>query len=81
MLADQIETLLVQIHIELQFVEAYLRNNQACYVMQGVICIECGKAHPVSVRKCYSYNNNDLLTKYCTGDSRIGDYFAVLRKS
>ncbi|PLB45999.1 hypothetical protein P170DRAFT_512599 [Aspergillus steynii IBT 23096] len=80
-LADRIEKLLDRIHIELQSVEGRLRDNQAGYLMQGLLCVLCGRTHPDTARKCHHCKNNNLIDKYCTSDSRIAEYFAALRKS
>ena len=80
-LADRIEKILDRIHTELQSVEGRLRDNQAGYPMQGLVCMLCGRTHPDTARKCHNCNNRNLIDKYCTSDSRVAEYFAALRKS
>ncbi|KAK6823342.1 hypothetical protein RU639_005902 [Aspergillus parasiticus] len=80
-LVNRIERLLYKMHLELQDVEERLRNNQTCYEMEGLICMSCGRTLPGAARKCHPCKNSNLLNKYCISDSRIADYFAVLRKA
>lgn len=75
---DRIETLLNQIHVELQAVEHLLRSNQTCYATGGLVCTNCGRTPPSGARQCRPCKNTDLITKYCNSDSRIADYFAAL---
>ncbi|KAE8371688.1 hypothetical protein BDV26DRAFT_286588 [Aspergillus bertholletiae] len=80
-LVNRIEKLLCHIHTELQSVENYLRNDQWGYIMDGKVCMNCGRTLPDTAKRCRPCSSSDLRVKYCTGDSRIADYFAVLRKS
>jgi ribosomal protein L40E len=73
-LADRIEKLLHQIHAELQSVEGRLRDNKKCYIMQSLVCMCCGRTHPISARKCHPCSNINLLVKYCTSDYRIAEF-------
>ncbi|KAE8359907.1 hypothetical protein BDV27DRAFT_168241 [Aspergillus caelatus] len=80
-LMDRIEKLLSKIHTELQAVEVLLRKSQKYYIMDGMVCANCARTHPVGARKCHPCKNSDLITKYCSSDSRIAEYFATLGKA
>ncbi|PIG80777.1 hypothetical protein AARAC_010661 [Aspergillus arachidicola] len=79
LLVDRIEGLLYKMHLELQDVEERLRNNQRCYVMDGLICADCGRTLPSEARQCRPCKNTDLIAKYCSSDRRIAEYFAALK--
>lgn len=80
-LTDRINNLLDTIHNELQSVEGSLRRNQKGYMTQGLICMHCGRTHPISAKKCHSCRNVELQSKYCTSDTRVGELFTILRRA
>lgn len=65
---------------ELQNAESQLREFHSCHRMVHVVCASCGRALPEGARQCHPCRNKDLLPKSCTQDTRVGEYFAVLRK-
>ncbi|PYH28304.1 uncharacterized protein BO87DRAFT_322528, partial [Aspergillus neoniger CBS 115656] len=80
-LAGRIEVLQQKILCEMQSVEESLKDNQRGYEMQGLVCVRCGRTHPVSAGKCHACRNDQLYTKHCTGEHRVAEYFSALRKS
>lgn len=83
-LTDRIKKSLRQIYVELRSVEGSLRNDQTGRKIQGLICISCGRTHPISAQECHHCRNysdsNALHTKYCTSDHRVAEYSKALRK-
>lgn len=68
-------------HKKLQSVEESLGNNKTYHVGEGMWCMECGRIHPLSAKKCHPCRNDDLIMKYCTPEHRIAEYFTTLRRS
>lgn len=67
--------------MELQDVELSLRLSSRCYELSQRMCMLCGRTLPEVAKKCHPCSNSDLLPKYCTNETRIAEYFAVLRKA
>lgn len=61
--------------------ELLLRNSPRCYETSQLLCIDCGRTLPAQAKKCHPCNNSELPQRYCTSETRIADYFAVLRKA
>lgn len=77
----RIKRALNKLEMELQGVESSLRLSTRCYELSQLMCILCGRALPEVAKKCHPCSNSDLLPKYCTSETRIAEYFAVLRKA
>lgn len=80
-LASSIEGLLKDMHCDLQSIEGSLRKHSKGYVIQGLVCMSCGRTHPALAKKCHPCRNNELFPKYCTTDYRVAEYFMALRKA
>ena len=65
---------------ELQQAESRLREFHRCYEMMQLVCVSCGRALPEGAKRCHPCRNRSLLQKYCTEETRVAEYFAVLRK-
>ncbi|KAF2007595.1 hypothetical protein P154DRAFT_593126 [Amniculicola lignicola CBS 123094] len=76
----RIKRTLDKLESKLQSVESSLRNSSRCYDTSQLFCIDCGRTLPGQAKKCHPCNNTTLPQKYCTSETRISDYFAVLRK-
>jgi hypothetical protein len=48
--------------------------------MQRQVCMECGRTPPLDAKKCHPCNNSALYPRYCTGESRVVEYFSALEK-
>jgi hypothetical protein len=48
--------------------------------MTGLLCKDCGRIHPDTAKKCRPCSNVELLSRCCTSDFRVAEYFAVLRR-
>lgn len=60
--------------------EASLRLSLSSYEMSQRMCTSCGRALPEQAKKCHPCNNSNLPPKYCTSETRVAEYFAILRK-
>jgi hypothetical protein len=76
----RIKRILNKLEAELQSIELSLRNSSRCYDTLQLFCINCGRTLPGQAKKCHPCSNTELPHKYCTSETRIADYFAVLRK-
>jgi ribosomal protein L40E len=79
-MTTQIQGMLRQLHIITQSVETTLRQNKSGYEMQRQVCMNCGRTPPMEARKCHPCNNPTLYQRYCTFESRVAEYFAILAK-
>jgi hypothetical protein len=75
-----IKRTLDKLETELQDVESSLRLSTHCYETMHRMCTQCGRTLPEIARKCHPCHNSDLSAKFCTSETRIADYFAVLTK-
>lgn len=75
------EKTLCDMHKKLQSVEESLGKNKTNYIGEGMWCMECGRIHPFSAKKCHRCQNRDLIMKYCTTEHRVAEYFTTLRRS
>ncbi|KAL7806861.1 hypothetical protein V8C44DRAFT_338495 [Trichoderma aethiopicum] len=80
-LSVQIAEGLKELHELLQSTEVKLRDQNACYTMYGLTCTRCGRTLPGEAKKCHPCHNTDLLTKTCTSDYRVAEYFATLTRN
>lgn len=80
-LVCRIEGLLKVMHCDLESIEGSLRNYSIGYVIQGLVCMGCGRTHPALAKKCHPCHNTELFVKYCTTDHRVAEYFVALRKA
>jgi hypothetical protein len=71
---------LQKLETELQRMESMLRQSCKCYDTSQLFCIECGRVLPGVAKKCHPCNNSELPSRYCTSETRVAEYFAVLRK-
>jgi hypothetical protein len=69
-----------KLEIELQSTESLLREYRMCYKTARRICVLCGRTLPGEAKKCHLCRNSDLIPRYCTSESRVADFFEVLRK-
>ncbi|KAK3947026.1 hypothetical protein QBC32DRAFT_271528 [Pseudoneurospora amorphoporcata] len=79
-LSEQITQTLERLHQELQSTEGRLREQKARYTMPGFVCVNCGRIHPDTAKKCHPCNNTDLFSRRCTSDYRVAEYFTILRR-
>jgi ribosomal protein L40E len=75
-----IKRTLDELEVELQSVELSLRNSSRCYETSQLLCIDCGRTLPGQAKKCHPCHNTELPQRYCTSDTRVADYFAILRR-
>jgi hypothetical protein len=76
----RIKRILNKLEAELQSIELSLRNSSSCYETSQLFCVNCGRTLPRQAKKCHPCYNTELPQKYCTSETRIADYFALLRK-
>ncbi|KAH8728860.1 hypothetical protein GQ44DRAFT_747278 [Phaeosphaeriaceae sp. PMI808] len=76
----RIKRTLGELEAELQRVELLLRQSSKCYETSQLFCIECGRILPGQAKMCHPCHNSELPPRYCTSETRIAEYFAVLRK-
>ncbi|PVH92414.1 hypothetical protein DM02DRAFT_508345, partial [Periconia macrospinosa] len=76
----RVKQTLDNIETEIQDVESSLRLSLRSYETSQRLCTLCGRALPEQAKKCHPCYNTDLPPKYCTTETRIAEYFAVLRK-
>ncbi|KND92009.1 hypothetical protein TOPH_03310 [Tolypocladium ophioglossoides CBS 100239] len=79
-LADQITEALEILQSNLQSADERLRGQRSAFTMSGLACMNCGRIHPETAKKCHSCKNTDLLNRHCTEDYRVAEYFTVLRR-
>lgn len=77
-MSEQIVKTLERVHWELQSTEGKLQEHKVGYTMPGFVCISCGRIHPDTAKKCHPCNNTDLLSRHCTSDYRVAEYFTIL---
>jgi ribosomal protein L40E len=70
--------MLDKLHSELQLVESSLRQHKTGYEMHRLVCMTCGRTHPMEAKKCHPCHNTTLYPKHCTSEMRISEYFAIL---
>lgn len=63
----------------MQCMERLLRENLRCYDTWQLLCIECGRNLPGEAKKCHPCRNTQLVAVYCTAQTRVAQYFDVLR--
>jgi len=80
-ITERIQRILDVLETELQYVEHYLRGNSRCYDTWQLLCTQCGRGLPGGAKKCHPCRNTELSTKYCTSETRVAEYFVVLRKA
>ncbi|KAK7188367.1 hypothetical protein PSPO01_05558 [Paraphaeosphaeria sporulosa] len=66
---------------EVQKVEATLRLSLRSYETSQRTCTVCGRTHPEQAKRCHRCKSSDLPLNYCGRDTRIAEYFAILRKA
>ncbi|PVH91051.1 hypothetical protein DM02DRAFT_546556 [Periconia macrospinosa] len=76
----RVKRTLDNLQMELQNVELSLRYSIRGYEIPQRMCMLCGRTLPEVAKKCHPCYNSDLLVKYCTSETRIAEYFAILRK-
>lgn len=77
----KIKTLSNSIRCRIEDVDAVLKSQTWMYTMSQMECILCGRAHPAGAKRCRPCNNNtDLRQRYCSSDTRVADYIAILRQ-
>lgn len=68
-----------KLHLELQSVESLLRQGGG-FAMNSRLCTDCGRRLPATAKKCHPCYCSTLQDEYCTSQTRIAEYFAVLSK-
>jgi hypothetical protein len=76
----RIKRTLNKLKTELQSIELSLRSSSRCYETSLLFCTDCGRTLPGQAKKCHPCRNTELPQNYCTNETRIADYFVVLRK-
>lgn len=79
-IADRISDVLDRLHFEIQWVEKKLQKNQEAYLMPFKLCSLCGRLHPKCYTLCLPCKNDRLFDSICAPQSRVGDYFTIMRK-
>jgi ribosomal protein L40E len=77
---EHIDETLKQMQQKVEYGETWLRETKRWYKMQTKICDHCMRVLPVEAKQCRPCRNEDLAQKYCTMETRIADYFEILRK-
>jgi hypothetical protein len=80
-LTARVSQILDKLHRELQSVEGRLRHQERGYEMGGRLCMSCGRRLPATAKQCRPCYNSTPQDEYCTNQTRIAEYFAVLRRS
>ena len=75
-----IERTLHKLETELQDVESPLRLSLHCYETTHRMCTQCGRTLPEVAKKCHPCRNSDLSAKFCTSETRVASYFAMLQQ-
>ncbi|KAK3906043.1 hypothetical protein C8A05DRAFT_12187 [Staphylotrichum tortipilum] len=80
-LMGQVSQTLDKMHEELQLVEASLQLENRGSRTGCRLCQNCGRRLPPAAKKCSScLNSSGLQVSYCTCQTRVAEYFAVLRR-
>lgn len=79
-IAMRIKQTLNNLQTELQDMELSLRLSLIGYELWERMCMLCGRTLPEVAKKCHPCRNSDLLPKYCTSETRIAEYLAILRE-
>jgi hypothetical protein len=77
----RIKKTLYLLEIELQSTETLLREHRRCHQTSQLMCVLCGRTLPEVAKKCHLCRNSILVPRHCTSETRIAEYFAVLRKA
>ncbi|KAL5401418.1 hypothetical protein PMIN03_011532 [Paraphaeosphaeria minitans] len=76
----RIKRTLDDLEAEVQNIENTLRLSLRSYETFQRMCTACGRTLPEQAKKCHRCQVFDLPLKYCERDTRIADYFAILRQ-
>ena len=60
--------------------ELLLRQSLKCYETSQLFCVECGRFLPGVAKMCHPCHNSELPLRYCTSETRVAEYFTLLRK-
>lgn len=61
--------------------EENLQKRKPVYEMAGFLYVLYGRIHPDGSKTCHPYRNTNLRRRLCTSDSRVAEFFAILRRS
>ncbi|KAJ6192209.1 hypothetical protein J3E72DRAFT_204462, partial [Bipolaris maydis] len=75
----RIQRVLNELEAVLQCMERIIRDDSRCYNTWKLLCTECGRNLPGEAKRCHPCQNTQLLAVYCTGQTRVAQYFDVLR--
>lgn len=67
-------------HQQLQSADGILREQRVVYTMSGFSCNLCGRVHPDTAKLCHPCSNFDLVSRRCTSEYRVAEYFVILRR-
>lgn len=79
-ISSRIGRISAMLHAELQSTETLLRQHQTCHIVQNLFCTSCGRSLPLNAKKCHPCSNTELAQRYCTSETRVSDYFAIMRR-
>ncbi|KAL6156136.1 hypothetical protein ACJQWK_09878 [Exserohilum turcicum] len=75
----RIQRVLNELEAVLQCMERIIREDSRCYNTWQLLCTDCGSNLPGEAKKCHPCHNTQLVAVYCTGQTRVAQYFDVLR--
>ncbi|ROT35416.1 hypothetical protein SODALDRAFT_284129 [Sodiomyces alkalinus F11] len=61
--------------------EEMLEGSLRGYEMAGRVCDQCGRKHPETAKKCHPCGTSEIHKVYCTSQSRVAEYFILLRQN
>ena len=78
---NRIKRLLDECKSRIEEAEANLRHGTKMHRMSNMECALCGRRHPSNARKCHPCSNDNLRQRYCADETRVAEYFAILRQN
>ncbi|KAH7302893.1 hypothetical protein B0I35DRAFT_329428, partial [Stachybotrys elegans] len=77
---DMIQALLRQLYEILQVGEEALRRDPRGHKISGLVCcLQCRSQYSETTKTCYPCGVNDFYQAYCTNQSRLSEYLAIMR--
>ncbi|KAK1993388.1 hypothetical protein LX36DRAFT_537932, partial [Colletotrichum falcatum] len=69
------------LHTEIQKVEGVLQRDTAAYKQDSMLCCDCGRLLPCGAKQCRPCGNKNPHATFCTAQTRVAEYFKVLRQN
>jgi hypothetical protein len=77
----RIQRVLDELEAIVQDMESALRVSSEVYATRQLLCTVCGRSLPCEAKKCHPCHNTDLQGRFCTKETRVAEYFEILRKA